>query len=54
MFNVKDIEQAAKKEFEDELFREAVNKRKERLWAYNNLPWYKKLFPYRIKIERII
>jgi hypothetical protein len=53
MISVKDIEFIAKRELEDEEFREAVNKRKEELRARKNLPWYKKLFPFKIKIERI-
>lgn len=54
MINAKDIELAAKRELEDEEFREAVNKRKEELRARKNLPWYKRLFPFSIRIERII
>lgn len=53
MISLKDIELAAKRELEDEEFREAVNKRKEELRARKNLPWYKKMFPFKIKIERI-
>lgn len=52
--HIKDIELAAKRELEDEEYREAVNKRKEELRARKNLPWYKKLFPFKITIERII
>lgn len=53
MINPKDIEIAAKRELEDEEFREAVNKRKEEIRARKNLPWYKKLFPFKVTIERI-
>ena len=54
MFTQSEIELIAKQELEDDLRREAINKRKEQLRARRNLPWYKKLFPYSIKIERII
>lgn len=54
MINLKDIELAAKRELEDEEFRESVNKRKEQLRARKNLPWYTRWFPFKIKIERII
>ena len=53
---VSDIEnwsilQQAKAEIEYERFREAVEKKKIELLTYK--PWYEKLFPYRINIERI-
>lgn len=51
---VGNIEHAAKQELEEEEFREAVKKRKEELRARKNLPWYKKLFPFKITIERIM
>lgn len=54
MITTTDIELIAKRELEEELRRETINKRKEQLRARRNLPWYKKLFPYTIKIERII
>jgi hypothetical protein len=43
------IEQA-EKELEEELFREAVEKHKEKL---KTKKWYNKLFPYKIIIKRI-
>lgn len=48
------VEIAAKQELRDEDFRRRVDKRKEEIRARRNLPWYKKLFPFKIKIERII
>lgn len=49
------IENQAKEELAAEEFREQVEKKKEQLRARKNLPWYKKLFPYKItfNIERI-
>lgn len=53
MIKTSDIELVAKRELDEETFREAVNKRKEELRARKNLPWYKKLFPFKVTIERI-
>lgn len=53
MLNTQDIENMARRELEDEEFREAVDKRKEEIRSRRNLPWYNKLFPYKIRIERI-
>ena len=52
--NVEAIEFAARSELFDEEFRKAVDKKKEEMRARMNLPWYKKLFPFKITIERII
>ena len=46
-----EIEQQAKKELQEEQFRAKVEEVKNRL--RNKKPWYRKIFLYRIKLERI-
>ncbi len=53
MIDVKEIEIAAKRELKDEEFRAAVVRRKQELRERSKLPWYKRVFPFRIKLERI-
>lgn len=48
-----DIENAARKEFDQDNFRAAVEAEKQRLRANAARPWWAKLFPWRIKIERV-
>jgi hypothetical protein len=47
------IEMAAKQELHAEEFRRRVEERKEQLRKRKALPWYKKLFPFKVTIERI-
>lgn len=47
------IERAARDELATEEFRERVEARKEILRAARGRPWWKRLFPYRIKLERL-
>lgn len=42
-----------KEELAYERWRDAVEKEKQRLLDKASKPWYKKLFPFKIKIERI-
>lgn len=46
----KEIIKRAQAELEEESFRAAVEREKERL--RNKRPWWKRLFPFVIKIER--
>jgi hypothetical protein len=50
---IKAIEDRAREELNLETFRQAVDLRKQELRERSRLPWYKRLFPFRIKIERI-
>lgn len=47
-----DIISQAKKELAEERYRAAVKQEKERLRAKAARPWWAKLFPWRITIER--
>ena len=53
MTSLKAIEDAAKTELDQEEFRRLVEERKESLRNRKRLPWYRKLFPFKITIERI-
>ena len=50
---IRAIEERARQELDIEAFHEAVVMRKQELRERSRLPWYKRLFPFRIKIERI-
>jgi hypothetical protein len=50
---IKAIEDRAREELDVEAFHQAVDLRKQELRESSRLPWYKRLFPFRIKIERI-
>lgn len=50
---IKAIEERAREELRLEAFQQAVDLRKQELRERSRLPWYKRLFPFRIKIERI-
>ena len=47
------IEDLAQEELREEEFRRRVEERKEQLRRRAALPWYKRVFPFKIKIERI-
>lgn len=49
----KAVEAEALKEFHKELFEEAVLDRKAALRARYNRPWWRNIFPYRIKLVPI-
>ena len=53
--DVAEIEAQARRELEYEQFREAVERRKTQIVATGLMPWWRRLFPFRItlKIERI-
>lgn len=50
---IRAIEERAREELNLEAFHQAVDLRKQELRERSRLPWYKRLFPFRIKIERI-
>lgn len=50
---IRAIEERAREELRLEAFQQAVDLRKQELRERSRLPWYKRLFPFRIKIERI-
>ena len=45
------IEKLAKEELREEEFRRRVEERKEQLRRRAALPWYKRVFPFKIKIK---
>lgn len=47
------IKWAARREFEQEEFRNAVEREKERIRAHRAMPWWKRVFPWRIRIETV-
>lgn len=53
MLNISEIEAQARKELDDADFRFKVEARKVALREARNRPWWKRLFPYRIKLERL-
>ncbi len=52
MASVQDIEAQAHAELEAEALRTAVDQAKDRMRHWDARPWWKRLFPYSIKIER--
>jgi hypothetical protein len=50
---IRAIEERARQELDVEAFHEAVAMRKQELRERSKLPWYRRLFPFKITIERI-
>lgn len=51
--NIKDLEAEARAELDAEAHRSAVDHMKVRLRERDARPWWQRLFPYQIKIERL-
>lgn len=51
--NVSEIVRQATSELEQEAFRTAVEVEKTRLRELRSRPWWQRLFPFKLKLERI-